>query len=76
MKEFEPSPDFVARVMASVRAEAHTCAVATRWSTARCPLRCAGGLRLQAALWPLGTCSVYWHLSFPLRFAGRLIFSL
>ncbi len=50
MKEFEPSPDFVARVMASVRAEAHTCAVATRWLTAALstPLRWwlafAGGL--------------------------------
>ena len=34
MKEFEPSPDFVARVMASVRADAQTRAVTSPWSAA------------------------------------------
>jgi hypothetical protein len=43
VKEFEPSPNFVTRVMAVVREEAHRREISVRWSAASLPkpVRCS-----------------------------------
>ena len=53
MKEFEPSPDFEARVMAAVRAEAYSPAAPAPWRFTALPAQLRWSLALGGAVMTL-----------------------